>query len=182
MVREILFATDFSAPSEIAWRVAHDYARQLNAGLHLLHVAPAQASAAPEGLTELAAEAGAGLKVVTAVRIGAPTEEIVRYAAEQGVDLIVVGTHGRTGVTRALLGSVAENVTRHAPCPVLTVPHGAVMAEPVKQAEHAEPPPSLRRCLICSKPSEDLICVPCRAQIRGEALERKHEVEKKGRT
>ena len=54
------------------------------------------------------------------VAVGRPAEEILRVAREEKVDLIVMGTHGRTGVRHLLLGSVAEAVTRHAPCPVLT--------------------------------------------------------------
>jgi nucleotide-binding universal stress UspA family protein len=55
------------------------------------------------------------------VAVGKPAEEILRVAREEKVDLIVMGTHGRTGVRHLLLGSVAEDVSRHAPCPVFTV-------------------------------------------------------------
>jgi nucleotide-binding universal stress UspA family protein len=58
------------------------------------------------------------------VATGHPAEAIVRFAAERGVDLIVMGTHGRTGLQHVLLGSVAEKVVRLAPCPVMTVRHG----------------------------------------------------------
>jgi nucleotide-binding universal stress UspA family protein len=58
------------------------------------------------------------------VAMGKPAEEILRVAREEGVDLIVMGTHGRTGLRHLLLGSVAEEVTRHAPCPVFTVRSG----------------------------------------------------------
>src|SRR5262245_19988367 len=57
--------------------------------------------------------------VVTAVRWGSPVEEIVAYAREQEIDLIVIATHGRTGLSHVLLGSVAERIVREAPCPVL---------------------------------------------------------------
>ncbi|HUQ68179.1 MAG TPA: universal stress protein, partial [Planctomycetaceae bacterium] len=63
----------------------------------------------------------AGRSVQRVIRIGAPYVEIVKYAAEQDVDVIVVGTHGRSGLTHLLLGSTAEKVVRKAPCPVLTV-------------------------------------------------------------
>ena|SRR5262249_49924934 len=62
------------------------------------------------------------------VAVGKPAEEIVRVAREEGVDLIVMGTHGRTGVQHLLLGGVAEEVARHAPCPVFTVRSGAAAA------------------------------------------------------
>jgi nucleotide-binding universal stress UspA family protein len=55
------------------------------------------------------------------VGVGKPAEEILRLAREEGIDLIVMGTHGRTGLRHLLLGSVAEEVTRHAPCPVFAV-------------------------------------------------------------
>lgn len=55
------------------------------------------------------------------IAVGKPSEEILRVAQEGGIDLIIMGTHGRTGVRHLLLGSVAEDVTRHAPCPVFTV-------------------------------------------------------------
>jgi universal stress protein A len=55
------------------------------------------------------------------VAVGKPAEEILPVAREEGVDVIVMGTHGRTGVRHLLLGSVAEEVTRHAPCPAFTV-------------------------------------------------------------
>jgi nucleotide-binding universal stress UspA family protein len=62
------------------------------------------------------------------VAVGKPAEEILRVAQEERVDLIVMGTHGRTGLRHLLLGSVAEEVTRHAPCPVFTVRIGVEVA------------------------------------------------------
>ena len=64
-----------------------------------------------------------GARVTIASRLASPFPEVLRYAAEKNVDLIVMGTHGRDAVTRFLLGSIAEKVVRHAPCPVLTVRH-----------------------------------------------------------
>jgi nucleotide-binding universal stress UspA family protein len=74
-----------------------------------------------------------------ATRIGDPAEEIVRYAHEHAMDLIVMGTHGREGVMRVVLGSVAETVVRRAPCPVLTVHH------PEREFVMAEEPVRVRR-------------------------------------
>jgi len=120
---QILFATDFSESAEAAAPVARDYARHLGARLHLLHVSwPGTDPVVPPLLSKLAEELAAEVPVVTAVESGAPAARIVAYAERYRVDLIVLGTHGRTGVTRALLGSVAERVVRTAPCPVLTVP------------------------------------------------------------
>jgi nucleotide-binding universal stress UspA family protein len=62
-----------------------------------------------------------GRPIVRHVRRGHPFLEIVRYAKETEIDLIIIGTHGRTGLVHVLLGSVAERVVRKAPCPVLTV-------------------------------------------------------------
>ena len=63
------------------------------------------------------------IKVEEMVRIGVPFLEIIRVAKEQDVDMIVMGTHGRTGLSHALIGSVAERVVHHAHCPVLTIKH-----------------------------------------------------------
>lgn len=171
--------SDFSSSSEAALGAAHDYAKHFGARLHLLHVVwPPADPVPPPVFKEIEAELGAVVPVLTAVESGAPAAEIVRYAERNRIDLIVVGTHGRTGVTRALLGSVAERVVRTAPCPVLTVPRERRRTAPPTPEE---PPASLRRCLICATPSEDLICEPCRARIRGEALERKLREERAGR-
>lgn len=178
-VREILLATDFSESADAAGRIARDYARRFGARLHVIHVVWAGADPTPRPLLErIEEDLGSEVPVIAVVRSGSPAAQIVKYAEEKGVDLIVVGTHGRTGVTRALLGSVAEQVVRTAPCPVLAVPRerrGAV------RVEEPEPPASLRRCLVCAMPSEDLICEACRARIRGEALERKLREERAGR-
>ena len=64
----------------------------------------------------------AGLRCETAMLVGRPDAEIVARATATGAELIVMGTHGRSGLAHALLGSVAERVVQHAPCPVLIVP------------------------------------------------------------
>ena len=176
--RQILLATDFSESSDAAARVARDYACHFGARLHLLHVVWTGADKAmPPLLSTLADELRRDVPVLTAVETGSPAVQILRYAARHGIDLIVLGTHGRTGVSRALLGSVAERVVRTAPCPVLTVSQEPRPRVP----EAAEAPAVLQRCLVCAVPSEDLICGPCRARIRGEALERKLREERAGR-
>jgi universal stress protein A len=175
-MRQILFATDLSPCSEEAQHVAQDYARQLGARLHLFHVVwPTMDPSPKPRLEALAAELRAHVPVVTAIESGVPVaERIVDYADHHAIDLIVLGTHGRTGFSRALIGSVAERVVRTAPCPVLTVPCRS--RRPIKApAAEAEPP---CHCLACARPSEDLICEPCRARIRGEALERKQREER----
>jgi nucleotide-binding universal stress UspA family protein len=180
--RDVLFATDFSEASWLAGRTAGELARHFGARLHVLHVVPpvTDPAPAPEALRAAAAELGAGLPIVTAMASGRAASQIVDYARSNAIDLIVVGTHGRTGVSRAILGSVAEAVVRRAGCRVLTVPAGATAAprSPVVADEVVE----TMSCAVCGGPSQDdLICEACRARIRGEALERKRGEERPGR-
>lgn len=147
-IQKILFATDFSDPAEKAQQYAQELAERLNAELHLLHVVvpvavPALGAPSVGYIedTEVMAQLEESAKrdmdalftpqwrsqhhVVSAVCIGTPVFEILRYANEQKIDLIVLGTLGRTGLSHLLLGSVAENVVRKAHCPVLTVHRAA---------------------------------------------------------
>jgi len=79
-------------------------------------------AAAEELFDELAAEAKAeGLPVQTALEVGKPVRKIVEYAADEGIDQIVMGSHGRSGMSRILIGSVAEAVVRRSPAPVTVV-------------------------------------------------------------
>jgi len=178
---EILFPTDFSPASEAAGRIARAMALEAGARLHVLHVVPPVTD--PSQLSErLAREAqglGEGLRVETALRTGPAGRTIVHYAREKGIGLIVLGTHGRTGFSHAILGSVAETVVRLAPCPVLTVPAGQLEPAGAPAAAAAPTPP--RPCLVCGKPSDELICEPCRAHIRAEAMDQKREAERPGR-
>ena len=139
----ILLPTDFSANSRMAQAYACDFAEQHQAELHLLHVTQEMVLVAADPLSGFtlpaantdAARTGverelknfldpawtAKRRVVHAVRSGSPFVEVVRYAREHEIDLIVISTHGRTGLAHVLLGSAAENIVRTAPCPVLTV-------------------------------------------------------------
>ncbi|MGP0063664.1 MAG: universal stress protein [Isosphaeraceae bacterium] len=131
----ILHPTDFSENSEPALRVARHLARDLGARLILLHVAPfdiyVQETAVPVDLSLYREELeqtgrrvdGQDLKYPVETRLcqGEPADEIIRTAAELGNGLIVMGTHGRTGLSRLLFGSVAEFVLPRANCPVLAV-------------------------------------------------------------
>lgn len=184
-VRHILAATDFSASAEAALALALQYARAARAGLHVLYVfAPREIN-----VTQLVAAAVAKAEPDVPVRVAAtggdPAQEILRYAATHSIDLIVVGTHGRTGVSRLLLGSVAETVLRGARCPVLVVPAAAVEtaadASPSQAAAEGAEAPAPRRCVVCTSPTSDVICASCRARIRGEALEHKRREERAGR-
>ena len=129
-LNEILFPTDFSPASEAAGRFAREMAVQAGARLHVLHVVPpvTDPSLPAEQLARVARGLADGLDVETALLSGWAGRNIVDYAREKRVDLIVVGTHGRTGISHAILGSVAETVVRLAPCLVLTVP-AALLAE-----------------------------------------------------
>lgn len=149
-IQRILFATDFSECSNRARELACTLAERFEAELHLLHVIHDVAVEVPEfgmglafpgylenigqmkrdatakALEKLQAELTdrwSGLKTEAAVRIGVPASKVVEYAEEHQCDLIVIGTHGRTGLPHVLLGSVAERIIQHAPCPVTTVRH-----------------------------------------------------------
>jgi len=183
---QILVATDFSDGAETAFDVAVQYARALHARLHLFHVFWAGEVEVTQLLADAAARAGPDVSVTVAGAGGDPAEQILLYATGHSIDLIVVGTHGRTGASRVLLGSVAERVVRGARCPVLVVPASAgrvTIAAPgmttATEETHGTTPE--RPCLVCANPSRDLICEPCRARIRGEALEHKQREERAGR-
>lgn len=139
---KILTPVDFSEYSREALRHAAELARQYGAELHLLHVlepwppaASVTSDAYPmfhEYVLQAHAHAKASLadlgvpsSVITPVkrvtRSGHVEREILKYADEEGVDLIVLGTQGRTGLSHLVMGSVAEKVIRLAPCPVLVV-------------------------------------------------------------
>jgi nucleotide-binding universal stress UspA family protein len=176
--REILFATDFSDAVRPAGMVAADVARQYDARLHVVHVVPmgGDPDASSSALRRIAGELGPGVRTIERVLPGLPARQIVAYASAASIDLIILGTHGRTGVSYALLGSVAEAVARRAPCPVLTVP-----CERATEHSLADVPAEAPRCVVCAMPSSDLICEPCRALIRGQAIQRKRAEEHAGR-
>ncbi len=131
----ILLPSDFSENSEFALRVARELARDLGAQLTILHVAPfdtyVQDMAVPVNLSLYREELerirrrveGPDLKYPVETRLiqGEPADEIIRTAAELGNGLIVMGTHGRTGLGRLLFGSVTEFVLPRVNCPVLAV-------------------------------------------------------------
>jgi len=141
---KILHPTDFSECAAQAEAVAIDLARKLDGDLVLVQVL-VEAPLYSEGFisrrqvhsvydaqrkwSEDALEVRAtklrqsGIKTSWRVQMGAPHEEIVRTAEEEGAGMIVMGTHGRSGLNRVLLGSVTERVIRLARCPVLTVRH-----------------------------------------------------------
>jgi nucleotide-binding universal stress UspA family protein len=132
-VRTILFPTDFSSYSNQAYRHAVTLAEKHRATLIVLYVAAAGQEtdlAYWRGQLEQIRPANPRIAVEHLLLEGDPASEIVRYARDARMSLIVMGTHGRTGVERLLMGSVAEKVLRDAPCSVLVVklPKGAPRA------------------------------------------------------
>jgi len=119
----IVVPTDFSTCAEEAWALAQRVAQTCGSELVLVHVLEAPPDTEiGKTLEQWAAQARQrGLKARIAVRTGAPHQEVVALATDERADLVVIGTHGRGGLNRALLGSVADRVVRLAPCPVLTV-------------------------------------------------------------
>jgi nucleotide-binding universal stress UspA family protein len=136
LITRILVPTDFSRPSERALDYAQDLAQQLGASLHLLHVVnrpllaeglAAEAHISEKFESDVVRSIEARLRKLapeaesTDVVFGYAAKAIVDWASRLGADLIVMGSHGRTGVAHLMLGSVAEGVVRTARCPVLTV-------------------------------------------------------------
>ena len=142
--------TDFGVTSERALEVAIDLGRLTRASLEILHVnseaiwvvpPPGDVMVSPVDVGNALAESAARLEAVVArVRaagltcsgsseVGRTDAEIVEYARKRQVGMIVVGSHARHGLSHAIMGSVAEKVVRHAPCPVLVVP--PLVEEPV---------------------------------------------------
>lgn len=147
---KILYATDFSPASAAALGFASSLASDSGATLYVLHVgvshADAFATTAPYGYaiseevetrerTERVQRLDSICPTVEDVRCehryleGNPAEEVLRFAEEEGVDMIVVGSHGRTGLSRMLMGSVAEEVVRRADRPVLVVKHAPTLVD-----------------------------------------------------
>jgi nucleotide-binding universal stress UspA family protein len=140
-VRNVLFATDFSATSEAALPYATAICRRFGSTLHTAHVLSEASLLMMTGGVDYVSmgtlyedaqtEAKQKLDQISDRLEGIPHRNYVRHGQvwkslaaiiqENDIDLIVVGTHGRTGLGKLLLGSVAENILRHAPCPVLTV-------------------------------------------------------------
>lgn len=141
-IEKILFPTDFSKGSDNALLYAIDLAKQYNATLFIIHIIydviqttgwdvphlPLEqldkdlTASSEQKLDEFSEEVVRDLEKVEKRTItGVPYQEIVQFAEDEKIDLIVIGTHGRTGLDRVFFGSTAERVVRMAPCPVLSV-------------------------------------------------------------
>jgi nucleotide-binding universal stress UspA family protein len=142
MFKKILFPTDFSEGSAVAAPYVRDLAEKYGSNVYVLHVLYDIAKAAgwyvpsidmekfyaelrksAEGEIEkfISGNLGSLGDVETVVAPGIPSEGILSFVEENGMDLVVMGTHGRSGINKVLFGSTASKVVRHAPCPVLTV-------------------------------------------------------------
>ncbi len=141
--QRILWPTDFSSLALVGARYARAVVEQFGAELHVIHVVPPPLTAdlaaglPAEGpvvfadpelvdacrtrLAEVVREQLAGRTVVQEVLLGSAWSAICKYAGEHEIDLVVIATHGRTGIQHAVVGSTAERVVQHAPCPVLVV-------------------------------------------------------------
>ncbi len=143
-IKKILIPTDFSEYSKSALPYAADFAKKYGAKLVLLHIFDEElfspiffevGGSAKEYYDRLQDRFEAatddflsgidtkGIEIEAELGNGTPFVEIIKFARENGIDLIVMGTHGRSGITHALLGSVTEKVVRKAPCPVMVVRH-----------------------------------------------------------
>lgn len=133
--KKILFPTDFSTASDAGLEHATSLARDAGATLLIVHVEepidyyggdlyygiPSPSNPEIRRMLEAVVPADPAVAYEHRLVVGRPAEAIVRLAKEENVHMIVMGTHGRTGVRRMLMGSVAEAVVRKAPCPVLTL-------------------------------------------------------------
>ena len=148
-IKRILHPTDFSEGSELAFRLACSLARDYGARISVVHVAVPPTIVYGEGVIPPEPENWLGEareklarllppdpKVLVEHRLieGDVVDEILRAAADAGADVVVMGTHGRTGLGRFLMGSVAEQIVRKAPCPVVTV------KAPLPEPQRAEVP------------------------------------------
>ncbi len=138
-IQKILCPVDFSAPSRNALRYANEFAKAMNAKITVMHVIQPQPITAdinvPYIPPEVDLEKNArddldhiiketvheGVVVEKVIAFGLPSDCITAQAKQENVDVIILGTHGRSGISRLLMGSTAENVIRHATCPVLVV-------------------------------------------------------------
>jgi nucleotide-binding universal stress UspA family protein len=155
-IRRILFPTDFSDNAARAFPRAVSLAARHDAELHVVHVTepstapneqsgrslPVSSDVLNEWLGRPSGGAGPDLDDLPVIQkqiaAGVPSEQLLAYVEDRDVDLVVMGTHGRRGVQRMLLGSVTEEVVRKAPCPVLTVNPEAEI----------QPAPTLRHILV----------------------------------
>lgn len=205
-VKTILVPTDFSPGSAEAMDYAIGLARLCSARLVFLHVLepavysvdfaithPGVPPEVRQRLDEMMKEwvthtNDQGIEAQGLFSMGAPFVEIGKAIEGHAIDLIVMGTHGRTGLGHLVLGSTAERVVRLAPCPVLTIKATKKLPTPAESGatvsvssspRGAEPAATF--CHLCGRPSGDIICEGCKVHGQAEAVERKYRIEKEGR-
>ena len=142
-IKRILCPVDFSESNASVNQYASMLAQSTNASITYFHAfLPDTAYGAPEyfdseleekrllkELEEKFTPTIKGIESSHVVEFGSPSDQIVIYAKENDIDMIVLGTHGRTGLLRVLMGSVAESVVRHAECPVLAIKPNSVVTQ-----------------------------------------------------
>lgn len=138
--KKILVPVDFSGLSEKAFFAAVDLAKELNASLHVVHIVQIHSTNIPESgmvhfeelqkkeeanaktkLDKYIENNGGGLDISTTILHGDPAAQINKTVKETGADMIIMGTHGRTGMAHLLMGSVAESVLRNSKVPVMCI-------------------------------------------------------------
>jgi universal stress protein A len=158
-IQTILYPTDFSDQSDSAFRFACSLAEHYDARLVVLHVEPPPVSAGwpraghtnehLEHKLRRYKELAPTLSVDYRLEEGFASDEILRIAQQTKADLIVMGTHGRTGVGRLLMGIVGEQVVRKSPCPVLTVKAPLATNKTGSHAHANDAPDRSRRAMTC---------------------------------
>jgi nucleotide-binding universal stress UspA family protein len=208
-VKKILIPTDFSECSEAAMGYAISLAQDFQAQVFLLHVLGPPISGLDFSLMQSGTLPGLRQKLVEMMQqsvdcmrglgieaeghfvTGVPSFEIIKAAKTHGADLIIMGTHGRTGLAHILMESTAERVIQRAPCPVLALKAEARPSISMRAKGQAEQQAheaggivtskGVPFCHLCAQPSQDIICETCRIRVQAEAFERKQRVEKEGR-
>ncbi len=138
-IEKILCPIDFSPPSRNALRYANEFAKAMNAKITVMHVIQPQPITADVNVPYVPLEVeierhakddlekfiqeeiSPDILVERVIAFGLPSDCVIAQAKKEDVDVIILGTHGRSGISRLLMGSTAENVIRHASCPVLVV-------------------------------------------------------------
>jgi nucleotide-binding universal stress UspA family protein len=209
-IKRILVPTDFSDCSQAAVEYAVFLAKDFQAQIFLLHVMEPPVYGIDFSLINPGVLPGMKTQLLKMVQeivdrmreeeieavgdfvTGVPATEIIRAAKKQVADLIIMGTHGRTGFAHAMLGSTAERVIQRAHCPVLTIKAFKQAAKPKEEtkAVGAGASPAggetvgdkdTTFCHLCGKPSQDIVCEPCKVRVQEEAFDRKQKAEKEGR-
>ena len=171
VIKRILLATDFSSCARLAEDYAWWLAAKLGARIDVLHVIEFMPGLDPQYavnqlyLADLRNDAQrefarmersaaeVGLQITTRHTLGVPSQEVTAAAVEYGSDLIILGTHGRTGLEHILLGSTAERVVRTAPCPVWCIRgprRGGATSEPIREIRHILVPMDFSDCALAA--------------------------------